>query len=79
MDATFLTKRHGKGFLALIVAVLSITIIFSLIISFSGYYRDFKAIDVLGSNTVLENPVEGVQQDTPPAADPGAVNLSEYE
>jgi uncharacterized protein YkwD len=80
MDATFLTKRHNKCLTLVIATILSITVIFSLIIcSGSSSYNNIKAIDVLGSTAVLEAPAAGVQEDAPPAAEPPAVNLSDYE
>lgn len=79
MDATFLTKKQNKILVALIVAILSITIVFSLAISSTPVSYNNKAVGVLGSTSVAEEPLESTQKETPLTAEQPAVNLTDYE
>jgi uncharacterized protein YkwD len=79
MDATFLIRRKNRCLAALIIAILSITVILSLAVSPASGSNNIKALGVLGSTATAENPVEGGYSDASPATDPNAVNLSDYE
>ena len=61
------------------IAILSITGILSLTVSSVSGSNNTKALGVLGSTAIAENPAEGVNSDASPATDPNAVDLSAYE